>query len=226
MRTVSLQIRSVDLAGRMTAMRTWLDDHGFRPASFRCKDLGNGEIGVRLDFENREHAEAFAGSFNPENHLAELLPSGTRAGSPRSAETSAAFDQPLAFGEGSRPIGEPEVAILVVDDEPDIREVVSNALSHEGFKIIEAGSGSDALYRLQSNMKINLLFTDIVMPGDVDGFELVRRAREFRPDLPVIYTTGYIKDLLAGQGTAAHGAMLRKPFASQKLVAEVRRALA
>jgi len=120
----------------------------------------------------------------------------------------------------------PETVILVVDDEPDVRQVVSNALSYQGFTIIEAGSGSEALYRLRSSEKINLLFTDIVMPGDVDGLELARRAKDLRPDLRVIFTTGYFRDQPAAQGAISDAAMLRKPFQNEKLVTMVKRALA
>jgi hypothetical protein len=130
MRTVVFRVGKADLADRMAAMRTWLDERGFGSASFRCNDLWNGEIDVRLKFERNDHAEKFGAAFT------------TKA----------------------------ESTILVVDDEPDIRQVVGNTLTYNGFNIIEAGSGTEALYKIRSNIKIDLLFTDIVMPGEVDGF--------------------------------------------------------
>jgi len=201
MRTVTVRVRKIELASRMAAMRTWFDERSFGPMRFRCED-GNGDIIVHLGFENPAQAEAFVAAFD----------SGTRA----------AFAQPSVEGQRT----DPEIEILIVDDEPDIRMVVSNILSCDGFKIIEAASAAEALYHLRSHDNIGLLFTDIVMPGGIDGFKLAQQARELRPYLPVIYTTGYVKELpLAGEAIS-NGTMLRKPFASQKLVAEVRRALA
>ena len=119
---------------------------------------------------------------------------------------------------------EPEKPILVVEDEPDLRLFVSQALAQEGFKVIEAESGPEALIILQENPNIHLLFTDITMPGGIDGFELAHRAKQLRPDLRVIYTTGYVKELPWGQHGVGYGPMLPKPFRNENLVAEVRRA--
>ena len=64
------------------------------------------------------------------------------------------------------------------------------------------------------------------MPGGIDGFELAHRAKQLRPDLRVIYTTGYVKELPWGQHGVGYGPMLPKPFRNENLVAEVRRAFA
>jgi CheY-like chemotaxis protein len=73
---------------------------------------------------------------------------------------------------------------------------------------------------------IHLLFTDIRMPGGMDGFELAHRAKQLRPDLRVVYTTGYVKELPWGEHGIGYGPMVRKPYRHRDLIAEVNRLLA
>lgn len=80
--------------------------------------------------------------------------------------------------------------ILVVEDEFLIRLTLSEALSDEGFEVIEAETGDDALPILQSDPAIRLLLTDIQLPGALNGRALVLKIREGLPNLPVIYMTG------------------------------------
>ena len=117
-------------------------------------------------------------------------------------------------------------AILVAEDEEDVRLVVSEALAAAGFMVLNAESGPEALRILEANPGIDLLFTDIRMPGGMDGFELAHRAKQMRPDLRVVYTSGYVKELPWGEHGIGHGPMLRKPYRNRDLVAEVNRMLA
>jgi len=117
-------------------------------------------------------------------------------------------------------------AILVAEDEEDVRLVVSEALTAAGFRVLEAETGSQALRLLEANAGIHLLFTDIMMPGGMDGFELAHRAKQLRPDLRVVYTSGFVKELPWGEHGIGHGPMLRKPYRDRDLVAEVNRVLA
>lgn len=80
--------------------------------------------------------------------------------------------------------------ILVVEDEFLIRLTLVEALSDEGFDVAEAETGDLALPMLQSDTSIQVLLTDIQLPGILDGRNLARRARETRPDLPVLFMTG------------------------------------
>jgi len=117
-------------------------------------------------------------------------------------------------------------AILVAEDEEDVRLVVSEALAAAGFMVLNAESGPEALRMLEANPGIDLLFTDIRMPGGMDGFELAHRAKQMRPELRIVYTTGYVKELPWGEHGIGHGPMLRKPYRNRDLVAEVNRTLA
>lgn len=80
--------------------------------------------------------------------------------------------------------------ILVVEDEFLIRLTLVEALTDEGFDVIEAASADAALPMLQSDPTITVLLTDIQLPGDLDGRSLVKRVRETRPTLPVLFMTG------------------------------------
>lgn len=78
--------------------------------------------------------------------------------------------------------------ILLVEDELLLREVMAAELSDAGYEVVEAGDAAEAFASLTD---IDLLFTDIRLPGGVDGWTIAERARETNPDLAVIYATGY-----------------------------------
>ena len=111
--------------------------------------------------------------------------------------------------------------ILVVEDEFLIRLTLVEALGDEGFDVIEAESGDDALPLLQSDPAIGLLLTDIQLPGSLDGRSLARRAREGRPSLPVLYVTGR-PDPAAEAASAANERYISKPYTLTDICAAVR----
>jgi CheY-like chemotaxis protein len=83
------------------------------------------------------------------------------------------------------------IRILLAEDEMLIRELAAEDLTEAGCEVVSVGSGDEALAVLAADVGFQLLFTDIRMPGEVDGIELARRAKALLPDLPVIYATGY-----------------------------------
>ena len=100
--------------------------------------------------------------------------------------------------------------ILLVEDDPRVRAATAGALAELGCEVESFASGVDALARLGDGGPAALLMTDVVMP-DMNGVELVRRARQCRPDLPVLFVTGYVGE--AGDADAFGDAVvLRKPF--------------
>ncbi len=80
--------------------------------------------------------------------------------------------------------------VLVVDDDVVIRMLVADALRNRGVCVIEAGSGADALGYLTSGGRPDLIFSDIQMPGSIDGLQLADYVHETYPDIPVILTSG------------------------------------
>ncbi|HEV7692852.1 MAG TPA: CHASE3 domain-containing protein [Hyphomonadaceae bacterium] len=116
--------------------------------------------------------------------------------------------------------------ILVVEDEPRLREVGSTGLRDLGYTILEAPNGTEALKILDANPSIQLLFTDIVMP-DMTGRVLADEALKRRPDLKVLYTTGYTRNAVVHNGVLDHGVnFLPKPFTLEELARKVREVLA
>lgn len=81
--------------------------------------------------------------------------------------------------------------VLVVEDEPLLLDVIATELEDAGYDVLRAINGERALAFLQARRHIDLLFTDIRLPGEVDGWRLAEDARVMRPGLPVIYATGY-----------------------------------
>jgi signal transduction histidine kinase/CheY-like chemotaxis protein len=133
----------------------------------------------------------------------------------------AAAEAAVAAG-GAPPRGSPGEVVLVVEDEDQVRRTSIEALSELGYGVREARSGVEALAILASDPAVTLLFTDVVMPG-LDGRQLAERALRQRPDLKILYTTGYAPET-GPEGTLPddHPAMLRKPFSFDQLARKVR----
>jgi two-component system cell cycle sensor histidine kinase/response regulator CckA len=116
--------------------------------------------------------------------------------------------------------------ILVVDDEESIRTFADAALRAAGFETMLAVSGADALARAEHLGDFDLLLTDMRMPG-MDGCELARRLRQSRPDLPVLYLTGFSDALFDEKATLwENEAFLEKPTSVKGLIESVSMLLA
>ncbi len=117
--------------------------------------------------------------------------------------------------------------ILLVEDEPELRILAGSILEDLGYRVLEAANGVMALSLWRDHRsQIHLLFTDLVMPGGVNGVELARRLREENPDLKVIYTSGYGTGLNGDPAFLRDGAsILAKPFSQHDLAQMVRAVL-
>ena len=113
--------------------------------------------------------------------------------------------------------------VLVVEDEAEVRRLSAEALRELGYAVVEAPDAARALALLPDLPRADLLFTDIVMPG-LNGFQLAEQARAMRPDLKVLYTTGYAHGA-GGEEAAVTAAVLAKPFEVDQLARKVRDAL-
>jgi PAS domain S-box-containing protein len=118
--------------------------------------------------------------------------------------------------------GDEREIILVVDDEPAVRQFSVDALSELGYRVLEAESAAVALNLLRANPDISLLFTDIVMP-DTNGRKLADEAQTIRPGLKVLYTTGYTRNAVVHNGIVDKGVeLIGKPYTVDELAARVR----
>jgi signal transduction histidine kinase/ActR/RegA family two-component response regulator len=113
--------------------------------------------------------------------------------------------------------------VLLVEDDPSVRKVAERILCEAGFSVVTAANGPDALERF-AEQPVDVLVSDVVMPGGLSGPELAERLRLERPSLPVVLATGHSRDHLTRRGPLPEGAqVVRKPFENQVLVEAVQR---
>lgn len=132
---------------------------------------------------------------------------GTAGASPRSAPMT--FDNPRE--------------VLVVEDEPLIRMGAADALADEGIMAWEAADAVEALHVLREHPSIGLVFTDVNMPGEMDGLELAHEVSARRPDVALIVTSGAVT--IADEDLPDHGSFLPKPYPAKCLVSIVAKKL-
>jgi PAS domain S-box-containing protein len=113
--------------------------------------------------------------------------------------------------------------VLVVEDDPDVRAFSAETLREFGYDVIEAGSGVEALQRLEENPAVRLMFTDVGLPGGMTGRELADVARVRWPKLKVLFTTGYARNAIVHHGRLDPGVeLIAKPFTASGLATRIR----
>jgi PAS domain S-box-containing protein len=114
--------------------------------------------------------------------------------------------------------------LLLVEDDPRLRRVLSRRLRSLGYDVVEADNGAAGLVELAQRPEIALLFTDMVMPGGMTGFELAQAALAMKPEVKVLFTSGYAEPSIARLGLSA-GAWLKKPYTADELAQKIREVL-
>jgi CheY-like chemotaxis protein len=123
------------------------------------------------------------------------------------------------------PNGDAQEVILVVEDEPAVRQFSVDALTELGYRVLEADGAAAALRLLEAHPETALLFTDVVMP-DVNGRKLADEALRRWPNLKVLFTTGYTRNAVVHNGVLDPGVeLIGKPFTLEELAARVREVL-
>jgi PAS domain S-box-containing protein len=122
------------------------------------------------------------------------------------------------------PRGGGDEIVLVCEDDHDVRAYTVELLGELGYKVLEAPDGAATLRIVEDQaQRIDLLFTDVVLPGGMSGAELASEARRLRPGLRILYTTGYARDAIVHEGRLDPGIeLVAKPFAFAELAARVR----
>ena len=121
------------------------------------------------------------------------------------------------------PRAEQGETVLVVDDEPTVRMLVAEVLEGLGYVAIEAADGAAGLQALRSNARIDLLITDVGLPGGMNGRQLADAARVMRPGLDALFITGYAESAVIGDGHMERGMhVLTKPFAMEVLASKIK----
>ncbi len=220
-----LDIRSgdyvvVSVADTGTGMPPEIRDHAFEPF-FTTKDVGKGTgLGLAQIYGFvRQSGGAVALESTPGKGTTVFLHL------PRAQADPAA--EPPSPNEPVLPRAGAGKTILVVEDQPDVREVIEAALSELGYRILTASDGIEARRILDSDESIDLLLTDLVMPNGVSGLDLVEGARRLRQDLKIVLVSGYSRDTRIRAGSLRNSfTFLEKPFRQAELADCIAAALA
>jgi len=189
--------------------------HAFEPF-FTTKDVGKGTgLGLSMVYGFAQQSGGFAAIESVEGQGTTM-----RLFLPRLIQA-----EDIGVVAGDRP-PESELpasgTILLVEDDADVREILASQLTRLGYRVIEAEDGAAALNALADEKQVDLLFTDVVMPGGLNGLELARQVLQLRPELKVLYSTGYSEDVVGEAGEMRDGAIvLRKPYNQAKLAATI-----
>jgi len=113
--------------------------------------------------------------------------------------------------------------LLIVDDETSLAEIAEESLQSLGYLVLTANNGKQALEQLANNPGIDLLFSDVVMPGGINGFELAEQAKANCPKLKILLTSGYSEKVITRNGQARFETdLLNKPYTQNELAQRVR----
>jgi CheY-like chemotaxis protein len=201
-----------------TGMPPEVIEHAFEPF-FTTKEIGKGSgLGLSMIY-------GFAKQSGGHLKIYSELGHGTtvRLYLPRLSAEAAPATTALA-GPADHPRG--GETILVVEDDADVRRFVVGQLRDLGYRVLEAADGPSAQTILDSDQSIDLLLTDVVMPGGITGRHLAEEAKQRRPNLKTLYSSGYTENSIVHQGKLDPGVhFLAKPFRRQDLAVKVREAL-
>ena len=142
---------------------------------------------------------------------------------PRAAETSIT---PRAEAKSAGATESGGETVLLVEDNDDVRAVTARRLRRLGYKVVEAENGPRAIAILGSDNSIDAVFSDVVMPGGMSGFDIARWMRQNMPALPVLLTSGYAEEIAKADAAGlSEVEILRKPYTGEALVAALRRVI-
>ena len=140
---------------------------------------------------------------------------------------AAAQEARASAGADKKPCRGTGETVLVVEDNPELRKLSLRRLALLGYRVIEADSGPAALAVLDAGTEIDLIFSDVVMPGGMTGYELARHARQRMPAVKVLLTSGYDAEVASAQDTTGSELrVLRKPYKQAELARALREVLA
>lgn len=185
---------------------------------FTTKDVGKGSgLGLSMVY-------GFVMQSNGHISIESKVGAGTtvRLFLPRSEDALAEGeikDETLEFALGSE-------RVLVVEDDDDLRKIPTGILEEQGYEVVEARDGKEAIKHLQEDQPIDLLFTDVVLPGGMNGAEIAKEAKRIQPNIKILFTSGYSENIVAHKGKLEQGVILvDKPYRRAELLKRVREIL-
>ncbi|WP_426419329.1 PAS domain S-box protein [Bradyrhizobium genosp. A] len=193
-------------------------EHAFEPF-FTTKEVGKGSgLGLSMVYGFAKQSDGHVSIYSEQG-----LGTTVRIYLPRAGGGQSPTD--VLDSEEAAPRG--HETILIAEDDPFVRSSVILRVEALGYRVVAAVNGQEALQRLRADPGIGMLFTDIVMPGGMSGWELADQARRIRPGLPVLFTSGYALETPVEQGRAqAQAVVLTKPYRKAELAQRLRDAFA
>jgi CheY-like chemotaxis protein len=124
--------------------------------------------------------------------------------------------------DAERPTRDSAGTVLIVEDDPSVREVASDIFDSLGYDVVTATEAREAIAVLEGRASIDVLFSDVIMPNGMNGVELSRRAREMRPNLKILLASGYPMSALPSEGLGAGVSFISKPYRWTELAEKLR----
>jgi signal transduction histidine kinase/CheY-like chemotaxis protein len=182
---------------------------------FTTKEVGKGTgLGLSMVYGFVKQSKGHVKIYSEPGHGTSVklyLPMGERKSKPSNHEAIPTADHPVSG-----------IILLVEDNEP-VREFAKTQLSYLGYQVLEAAHGKEALAILREHPEIDLLFTDVVMPGGLNGRELALEARKLYPALKVLFSSGYAESAILDMGLLdEHVQLLNKPYSRLQLERRIR----
>ena len=199
-----------------TGMTQEVLSRAFEPF-FTTKEVGKGTgLGLSMVYGFVKQSKGHVAIYSEVGHGTVVTLYLPRADQP-DREESAVRDMPIPHGTER---------VLVVEDEDQVRAIVVGQLASLGYTVIEASNGEAALDKLRTGPAFDLLLTDVIMPGPINGQTLAREAARIHPDMRVLFMSGYSDDAISTFGVLNPGVtLLTKPFRKTDLAIAVRRAV-
>jgi len=210
------QYVAVSVTDTETGMASDVIAHVFEPF-FTTKPIGQGTgLGLSMVYGFAKQSNGYASIYSEVGR-----------------GTTVRLYLPCHLGDGEAEDSNPDLppaaaakageAVLVVDDEPVVRMLVGDVLRDLGYGVIEAADGAEGLRILRSKQRVDLLVSDVGLPGGMNGRQLSDAARVHRPELKVLFITGYAENAALGNGMLDPGMqVLTKPFALDVLASKIR----
>jgi CheY-like chemotaxis protein len=207
------QYVSVSVSDSGTGMTEAVKARAFDPF-FTTKPIGMGTgLGLSMIYGFVRQSGGHVRIYSEPGHGTAVTLYLPRSGGPREAIAQAVPAPQAQAGE----------TVLVVDDEATVRMLAREVLEEQGYAILEAEDGARGLGLVESGLRIDLLVTDVGLPGGMNGRQLADAARVLRPALKVLFITGFAENAVVGQGHLDPGMhVMTKPFAMELLAARVR----
>ncbi|MDH6261871.1 PAS domain S-box protein [Bradyrhizobium sp. BR13661] len=193
-------------------------ERAFEPF-FTTKEVGKGSgLGLSMVYGFAKQSDGHVSIYSEQGLGTTVRIYLPRVGAGQSAAEAPENDEAAPRGHET---------ILIAEDDPFVRSSVILRVEALGYRVVAAVNGKEALQRLRADPAIDMLFTDIVMPGGMSGWDLADQARRIRPGLPVLFTSGYALETLVEQGRAqAEAVVLTKPYRKAELAQRLRDAFA